>query len=347
MSLSSLKGAIEWPLMIALVFGAGVAAQAQNEEEQPGGPVIQIGKSDTQDEAQNTPAQNEGFTGSNFGGGVEQPAAPKYWIGLAGGAIPADHVLRAHIDIPEGQGLLVASVVPDGPAAKAGIKQHDILLRANDIDLHEMQNVVDLVLSEGEKKGQIALEILRHGERETVYLKPEERPANAPQPQFGGSGFGGGFGGVAPEGLPQQLLQEFGGRFPMEFRNFGPGVIVGGGGVGAAEMPNGVTVNIQKEAGKPTHITVKRGDETWEVTGDDQESLNQLPEDLRPMVEQMLHSGGPMNFNFGGAGQGPMPEFGDGRLRERLERMEKRMQELMQRLDERSNAQPQTGEQSN
>jgi hypothetical protein len=352
MSLSYLKGAIEWPLMVALVFGAGAVAQAQNEEGEPGGPVIQIGKSDGEDGAQNIPVPNEGLARPNFGGGIEQPEAPKYWIGLAGGAIPADHVLRAHVDIPEGQGLLVASVVPDGPAAKAGVKQHDILLRANDIELNDMQNLVELVLSEGEKKGQIALEVLRRGERETVFLKPEERPADAPRPQadsgFGGGGFGGfGGGGDLPEQL-RPFMQEFGGRIPFEFRNFGPGVIVGGGGgFGAAELPNGVSVNIHKEAGKPTRITVQRGDETWEVTGDDQESLNQLPEDLRPMVEQMLHGGGPANFNFGGDGQGPMPEFGDGRLRERLERMEKRMQELMERFEQRPDAQQENAEQAN
>jgi hypothetical protein len=62
--------------------------------------------------------------------------------------------------------------------------------------------------------------------------------------------------------------------------------------------------------------------------GDDPGSLNQLPEDLRPFVEQMLH-GRPNAMNFR---RGDLPEFGDGRLRERLERMERRMQELQERL---------------
>lgn len=347
MSMIFVKGTSTAALMAALAFGGGAASQAQNNDGEAGGPVIQIGKADEGAQPQNIPAPNEGLVDPNLGGGFEQPEAPKYWIGLAGGKIMPDHVLRAHVDIPEDVGLLVASIVPDSPAAKAGIKQHDILLRANDTDLHEMQDLIDLVINEGEKKGQVTLEVLRRGERETVYLKPEERPADAPRPQFGGGGFGQGFGGnfAGPEGIPQQLLQEFGGRLPLEFRNMGPGVIVGGGGTGVAELPNGVSVSINKEEGKPTHITVKRGDETWEVSGDDAKSLKQLPEDLRPAVEQMLH-GGAAGPGFG-AGAGQMPEFGDGRLRERMERMEKRMQEMMERFEDRPAAQPQGGEQTN
>jgi membrane-associated protease RseP (regulator of RpoE activity) len=319
MSISQLKGASEWALLVALVFGAGAIAQAQTGEAQPGGPVIQIGESDEGVETPNLPAPNAGIEN-------EQPAVPQYWIGLQIGAIPADHVLRAHIDLPEGQGLLVANVVPNSPAAKAGIKQHDILLRANDIELRDAHDLTDLVVAEGEKKGHVAVEVLHHGERESLNVTPETRPANAMPQQLGGGGFGGNFGNLE-EGIPQQLLDQLQGRLPLEFRNMGPGVIVGGGS-GGAELPNGVSVSIQKEAGKPTHITVKRGDETWEVTGDDEESLKKLPEDLRPAVEQMLQGGG-VDANFG-----QMPEFGDGRLRERMERMEQRMQQLMERFNE-------------
>jgi hypothetical protein len=321
--------------MAALVLGAGAAAQAQ--EEEPQSPVIQIGKADEGENTHNL--QNNPKV-------AEQPQAPKYWIGLAGGAIPAEHVLRAHIDLPEGHGLLVASVVPDSPAAKAGVKQHDILLRANDVDLKQMEELVDLVLTQGEKKAQITLEVLRHGNRETIYLTPEERPADAARPQIddpSNLGFGQGFGEFGP-GVPGELMQQFRGRFPMEFRNFGPGVIVGGG-QGVAELPNGVAVNITKTEGEPTRITVKRGNETWEVVGDDPESLKKLPEDLRPAVEQMLRGASPMDLHVGGLGT----EIGNGRLQERLERMEKRMQEMMERLqqDRPANDPAQKGDQTN
>ena len=119
----------------------------------------------------------------------------------------------------------------------------------------------------------------------------------------------------------------------MQFRNFGPGVIVGGG-QGAADVPNGVSVSIQKQDGKPAHITVKRGEETWNVVGDDPESLKQLPEDLRPFVERMLHGDGGMQIHMPNFEQrlASVLAWADGRLAERLERMEKRIEEMQKRL---------------
>lgn len=316
MSVKFAHNAAEWALMIGLVFGTGAIAQAQNQEEQ--GPVIQIGQADEGTAAPHVELQN----------GRGDLALPKYWVGLGGSDIPADHVLRAHIDLPEGQGLLVIHVAPESPAAKAGVKQHDILLRANGVDLHEMRDLVSLVGAEGEKKEPIALDVLRHGKHESVSVTPEERPADLARSQVGGDdAMGEGFGILGQDGLPKELLQQFRGRMPMEFRNFGPGVIVGGGQ--GAGIPEGVSINISKNEGQPTHITVKRGDETWEVSGDDAESLKKLPEDLRPAVEQMLHGASPMNLHMGGA-----PNSGDGRLRDRLERMERQLQEMSKRLSE-------------
>ena len=331
MSRNSLQGAVEWALMVALVLGVGAIAQAQNDERADG-KVVKIGRSDVGQAKPDLPPPDDGV-----GGRVFNPHAqmPKSWIGLLGGAIAPDNPLRAHLDLPENQGLIVANVVPDSPAAKAGLKQHDILLRANNADLHEMQDLVELVLSEGPKKGQITLEVLRHNKRETVYLTPEERPANAPVPQVdfnNGAGFDGG-----EMGLPNELLQQFGGQMPMEFRNFGNGMIVGRG-EGMANMPNGVSISVQKEDGKPAHITVKRGEETWDVVGDDPESLKQLPEDLRPFVARMMHGNAGMKIDMPNFDRRiPGPEIDAGRLRDRLERMEQRLEELQKRLSSSDN----------
>jgi membrane-associated protease RseP (regulator of RpoE activity) len=318
MSMNFLRGSTASALMAALVFGSGAIGQAQAaEEEAQGGPVVQIGQAD---EGTATPNNHQEER-------VIDQTAPKYWIGLGVGVISPDHVLRAFVDIPEKQGLLVATVAKGSPAEKAGLKPHDILLRANDTDLHELSNLTDLVAAEGAKKGQIAIEVLRKSGRETVYVTPEDRPAEAQRPQFGGDDS---FGGFGANGLPQELLQQFRGRGPVEFRNFGPGVILGEG-QGITNVPNGVSVNIQKEGDKPAKITVQRGEEKWTVSGDDEESLKQLPEDLRPFVEQMLHGN---SIDQGGVGLGQMPDFGDGRLRERLERMEKQMQQMLERMNQ-------------
>ena len=334
MSWSYLRGATEWALMVGLVFGAGLIAQAQEDVKSEGN-VVQIGHADKADARPNLPTPGPADEDDQ-----SRPAPPKFWIGLLGGAIPADNPLRAHLDLPKDQGLLVANVVPKGPAAKAGLKQHDILLKGNGKDLHDMKDLIDLVMSEGAKKGQITLDILRHNKHESVNLKPEDRPADAEMQQGEG---GGGFGpsgpmmpGVDPRsGMPNGM--QFPGSMPFNFRNFGPGVIVGGEAF--PNLPNGVSISIQKQNDQPTHITVTRGGDKWEITGDDPEALKKLPEDLRPAVERMLHGGGVGGGvgsfrmpNFGPQGPGIGPDMDSGRMREQLERMEKRLNEMQRRM---------------
>jgi membrane-associated protease RseP (regulator of RpoE activity) len=327
MSLSSFRGAVEWALMVGLVFGAGAVAQAQQDEEKPNDRVVQIGRAD---DAQ---GGRDVRPGSITDGAIVQQEMPKYWIGLRGVVIGDDEPLRAHVDLPAHQGLLVHEIVPDSPAAKAGLKKHDILLRANDVELNEMNNLVEIVGTEGEKQGQITLDVIRHGERETVYVTPQERPADQMLSQDGGgqNPLGGG------RGMPEGMEQFFGrGGQPFDFRNFGPGIIVGEGG-GMANIPNGVSISVHKDGDKPAEVTVKRSGETWTVTGDDAESLKQLPEDLRQFVEQILRGGSPMGVN--------MPNFGgfrgrgidDGRLQDRLEEMERQMNQLLERFGENPN----------
>jgi len=305
----------EWALMLTLVLGVGAIARADNDPKSDEN-VVTIGHADGDQANPSLPSRDDDS--------ASQAQAPKYWIGLLGGAIPAESPLRAQLDLPEQQGLIVVNVVPDSPAAKAGLKQYDILLRANDRDLHKMPELIDLV----QTKDPIKLDVLRKNKHEAITLTPEERPANAPVAQAepgNGAGFG---GGQMP--LPNELLQQFGGNLPQEFRNFGPGVIVGGG-PGVAEMPNGVSISVQKQTGQPTHITVTRGSDTWNITGDDPESMKQLPEDLRPFVEGMVHGGGRMQMpkidhNLGG------PGLDQGKLRERMERMEQRLEEMQKQL---------------
>lgn len=349
MSMSKFRGAVEWALMVALVFGAGAVARAAEEDgAKSDAKIIRIGPADAHAEAPQLPPPGEG---------VERDV-PKYWIGLLGG--PVSPEVRHHIEVPENQGLMIRQVVPDSPAAKAGIEQFDILLRANDNELHEMADLVDLVRTQGDQKGQITLEVLRHGKRDTVYITPEARPAHVAM-QGGGGGFhgegiGGGIEGF--DGIPGELRQFFGrgggpvgGPEGFDFRQFGPGVVLGNQGVGVAQMPNGeVSINIQKDNDGPAKITVKRGDETWEVTGDDAESLQALPEDLRPFVERMLRGNGPANFDvelpaFGNlpGGPGGRPGFDGERIRQRLEAMERRLEEMHKRFAppaEKAEAQP-------
>ena len=188
-----LRDSLGWTLMVALVLGVGVLAQAQQEQTQPEGRLVQIGPRDGSTATVNPDAATTGSVPEQSA----QPTAPKYWIGLLGG--PVTPALRAHLDIPEDQGVMILNVVPEGPSAVAGLQTYDILLAANDTPLHDIRDLVKLVSSTGENQGQIKLEVLRHGKVETISVTPAERPA---QNRSAGPRHGPGLGGWLGNGNP-------------------------------------------------------------------------------------------------------------------------------------------------
>ncbi len=323
MNTEHVRGVLEWLLMVALVLGCGAVAVAQ--QDQASSEVVKIvapdGDAGPQIQIVTTPKPKPMA-------GDEAPTPSPYWIGLMGGEISPE--LRAQLDIPENQGVVVRDVVPDSPAAKAGLKQYDVLLRANDDDLGDMSQLVDLVKTAGDQQGQFSLEVLRKGKRESVWISPAERPER-PQPH------GGFFGGPNARGGAQAFFGRFGENQPFEFRSFGPAVIVVRGKT-LSQLPGGVTVSIKKQGDEAVHITITRGDETWDITGDDPESLAKLPDDIRPVIEQLVRAGGspeivlPKIPNI--PQPMPVPQFDDERFQKRMEQMEKQLEKLQERLQD-------------
>ncbi len=73
-----------------------------------------------------------------------------------------------------GPGVQVASVVPDSPAAKAGVEADDILLRINDQEIANLQTYSD-ILKTLEPGQTIAVTVLRSGEELTLEATVEAR----------------------------------------------------------------------------------------------------------------------------------------------------------------------------
>ena len=103
--------------------------------------------------------------------GPVQPAPPEFWIGVS--VSPVEPALRAHLKIPDGQGLIATDVVADGPAAKAELKVNDILLTMAGKPLRDQAGLVDLVQKNGEKT--VAVDIIREGARQTLQVTPQRR----------------------------------------------------------------------------------------------------------------------------------------------------------------------------
>lgn len=265
------------------------------------------------------------------GGPESFPKPSQYWLGVE--CTRVDATLRSQLQLPEDQGLVVRSVVPGSPAAKAGIRQHDILLQAGQKKLGQIQDLIEAVESAKEQK--LTLEILREGKRQKIEVKPAKRPPEQMMP-------GVGWGMVIPApGNPdfeafRKWFEKMQPGQPLRFRFFQPGFVVPPG-VGwyfgwQAALPEGMSIAITKSGKDPARITVKKDGQTWEVT---EKELDKLPPAVRPHVERMLGRG-PVDIEFefpwerghrwfGPERKEPLP----GRLRQELQKqLEKHQQEL-------------------
>jgi C-terminal processing protease CtpA/Prc len=116
--------------------------------------------------------------GANGGTNKEPGAAGPQdgpWLGLRVKETPA--ALRDQLDLAEDEGVLVDVVAPDGPAAKAGLKVNDLLLKLAERKLGTPQDLRD-ALKAHQAGDTVAIEVLSKGKRSTVEVTLGERPAN-------------------------------------------------------------------------------------------------------------------------------------------------------------------------
>lgn len=283
---------------------------------------------------------------------AEPPPAPAYqlvrpvngsdfWLGLA--CNPASEALRAQLGLAEAEGLVVERVMPDSAAAKAGIKQFDIVLKFDGKPTGTLMELIYAV--DAAKEKEVTIELLRGGKSIQIKATPQKRP-EGPQP-----------GPPLPvrpndpnweawrKHLDQFRHGEPGGA-PWRFRFWGPGVIVPPYAKAQPPqaaphppLPGNLSVAITKAGEDPAKIVVKRDDEKWEVT---EESLDQLPDDVRPHVERMLggaqiHPGvefGPHDFNLVPQ---PMPHWKgrpQGGMEPWMDEVNRRMEEIRRMIDD-------------
>jgi serine protease Do len=91
---------------------------------------------------------------------------------------PISDALRAQLEIPAGQGLLVASLQGDGPSAQAGLKQNDVLLTLADKPLASVDDLTKQLKAAGE--AAVPLKVLRGGKPVTIQVRPNYRVTLGP-----------------------------------------------------------------------------------------------------------------------------------------------------------------------
>ena len=133
--------------------------------------------------------------------------------------------VRAQVGVPDGFGLLVMELMPDGPAAEAGLRQHDVLTRLDDQQLINVDQF--MVLVRNHKKGdEVNITLKRAGAEQTLKVKVGER--NLPPMRRHGhdAGFelpvpnGGRFRYEPPQGKPGPDWQDRAEKFRNQMREY-------------------------------------------------------------------------------------------------------------------------------
>ncbi len=281
----------------------------------------------------------------------EAPATPAYWLGIEGGPLDSP-ILRTHLQLADDVGVVVRQVVPKSPAEKAGLKQDDILIAVNGEQITDMGTLQKAVADSHAKP--LELKLLRLAKDMTITITPEERPKELPANLNRGNGndFNFNFQNMPMGELGDMLKQLQGaginGNLGGGVRVFGPGMILNGQQFDLGSLPGGVAVTITREGDGPAKITVKKGDQTWTVEGNDEKALKELPEDVRPFVQQMLQGPGmgqrifkqfrvngavPDQFgHFDFAVPGPQGDAVGERILKRLDNLEKQFDDLRQQF---------------
>jgi len=281
------------------------------------------------------------------------PRAPRASLGVLVEPIPKE---------AEQQGVRVQQVLPDGPAAKAGMKQGDIITRVGNREVDEFDTLINM-LAQHKPGDQLTFHVMRDGKDQT--LQVTLGTPQAARTQSGGSARekSGAYYGRQGEG--ENSAQERTGAFlgvqtaPMDELNERWKKRLGISGeqglvvlevvpdspAARAGLRHGdVITNINDKAvsspqdlrdmvrragvGKEVVLQVTRGDQKKEFRA----QLEEVPGDVR-LLTPLLPGAREFERAFGGTAPEATPEVQKRleQLQQQVERLEKRVRELEQK----------------
>ncbi len=205
----------------------------------------------------------------------------KYWLGIVCAPID-DELLEKQLGIRGG--LVVRHVVPDSPAAKAGLQQYDIIVKVGNNALPDLETLVATVDHYANKP--LPLTVYRKAQRKVIKVTPTKRPGKVELPASAteaASEWKALAETLRKYGLnPEETGRALDSLTPKRFFFVMPGLVVP---EGLEPVPDDLEVTITKKGDQPAQIIVKHDGKTWKVDAD---SLDKLPPKIRPHVRRML-----------------------------------------------------------
>jgi hypothetical protein len=205
---------------------------------------------------------------------------------------PLPKVLDLQLSL-KGEGVLVGRVESEGPAAKAGIQEDDIVLAVGE---QPVKGPADLMKAVDASEGkELSLKVLRAGKPVTVSVTPEKRAYELM------------YDHVLPKKVDLEELRDLEHKIrekleaagiDMRMQFIQPGRFLPEGAdflfERRIEFPDDLAVEIKKKGKEPAQIEVKKGDQSWTVAED---KLKELPDEVRMHVEGLLGRG-PMRMKL-------------------------------------------------
>lgn len=164
----------------------------------------------------------------------------RFVIGVSGEAIEGE------------DGVVIRHVAEDSPAATAGVKVGDIVLRLGNKKVKSVPELSAAVQDAGEKEAK--LQVMRDGKKMTLNVTPTKS---------GSIQFGIGDGGAAATDNNLQFMTLI-----------HPGVMLNG----FNNLPKGVEVRVVGQGDKPAKMIIAQGDKEWETEA---HKMHELPQEAK------------------------------------------------------------------
>jgi len=219
------------------------------------------------------------------------------WLGVRIQGVTPE--IAESLGLPAPKGALVASVTPNGPAAKAGIQAGDVVTKFDGKDINEMRRLPRVVAETAIEKS-VPVEVWRKGKAQTLQVKvgeleaaeesgllanapeePEKPKANGPKPTEAL--------GLKLTGITPELRQQF------ELKPDQKGVVV-------TEVANGTPAS--EKGVRPGDVIIEVGQEEVKAPGDVAAKVQKAREQGKKSILLLIERQGDLRFVALPLGQG-------------------------------------------